>query len=387
MADYKILTIPFGRDAVPAMVNDIPSDPIVAKPQRASFKQGFPSITTIPLVAGGIPPEGQDFNGILRDITEHIVHQNKGGMYKFAPKVVAAGGYPLGSVLAANDGLSLWVSLQDNNVQDFNGPTKNQWARIAFSGLDTLLDTKADKAVSINAGTGLTGGGNLSANRTLSVSYGTTAGTAAQGNDSRLSDAREWSAETVPQAEAEAGTATTRRAWTAQRVRQAIVAWWNGVSSAWGRGFVASANAGAGRTALELGNAATRTALGTTGALYSRDSILGPVSQSAGVPTGAIIERGSNANGEYVRFADGTQMCTSVILVGPWAANTSANATWTYPARFIVPCVVCANGATAWPHVFNASAGDVGTSQSTVYYGGSIDGAGTVGLLAIGRWY
>jgi len=57
-------------------------------------------------------------------------------------------------------------------------------------------------------------------------------------DDPRLSDAREWSAETVAQAEAEAGTATTRRAWTAERVRQAIVAWWNSVSSAWGRGLL-----------------------------------------------------------------------------------------------------------------------------------------------------
>lgn len=145
MADYKILTIPFARDAVPDMVNDIPNDPSIAEPQLASFKQGFPSITTIPLVAGGIPPEGQDFNGILRDITEHIVHQNKGGMYKFEADIVAAGGYPKGAVLSANDGLSLWVSLQNNNVQDFNGPTKNQWARIAFSGLDSLLNSKVDK--------------------------------------------------------------------------------------------------------------------------------------------------------------------------------------------------------------------------------------------------
>ena len=146
MADYKILTIPFGRDAVPDMVNDIPSDPIVAEPQRASFKQGFPSITTIPLVAGGIPPEGQDFNGILRDITQHVVHQNKGGMYKFEADVVAAGGYPKGAVLSANDGLSLWVSLVDDNVEDFNTGTPTQWARIAFSGLDALLNEKLDKA-------------------------------------------------------------------------------------------------------------------------------------------------------------------------------------------------------------------------------------------------
>lgn len=48
--------------------------------------------------------------------------------------------------------------------------------------------------------------------------------------DSRLTDSREWIASTVSQAEAEAGTATTRRAWTAERVRQAIAAWWTALS-------------------------------------------------------------------------------------------------------------------------------------------------------------
>lgn len=51
-------------------------------------------------------------------------------------------------------------------------------------------------------------------------------------DDERLTDAREWTAGTVSQSEAQAGTATTRRAWTAQRVRQAIAAWWDGVSVA-----------------------------------------------------------------------------------------------------------------------------------------------------------
>ena len=46
--------------------------------------------------------------------------------------------------------------------------------------------------------------------------------------DPRLTDAREWSASTVTQSEAETGTATTRRAFTAQRIRQAILAWWAG---------------------------------------------------------------------------------------------------------------------------------------------------------------
>lgn len=49
-----------------------------------------------------------------------------------------------------------------------------------------------------------------------------------EATDPRLTDAREWSASTITQSEAEIGTATTRRAFTAQRIRQAILAWWAG---------------------------------------------------------------------------------------------------------------------------------------------------------------
>ena len=63
-------------------------------------------------------------------------------------------------------------------------------AQSKISGLTTALAAKADKTTTISAGTGLSGGGDLSANCSLSVTYGTIAGTSAQGNDSRLSDAR-----------------------------------------------------------------------------------------------------------------------------------------------------------------------------------------------------
>lgn len=56
--------------------------------------------------------------------------------------------------------------------------------------LQSALTARALTTTTISAGTGLSGGGDLSANRSLSVVYGTTAGTACQGNDSRLSDAR-----------------------------------------------------------------------------------------------------------------------------------------------------------------------------------------------------
>ena len=67
--------------------------------------------------------------------------------------------------------------------------------------------------------------------------------------------------------------------------------------------------------------------------IYSQLNIKGGVSQSSGVPTGALIERGNNANGEYVRFADGTQMCfsASTISVG---ATTATQIQFTLPVTF-----------------------------------------------------
>ncbi|GGJ06696.1 hypothetical protein [Halopseudomonas pertucinogena] len=84
---------------------------------------------------------------------------------------------------------------------------------------------------------------------------------------------------------------------------------------------VATGSAEQGRAALELGDAALADVVGDMSA-------------------GAIIERGSNANGEYVRFADGTQICTKTKHRIVWASAYRLGGTWTYPAAFIsLPCV------------------------------------------------
>ena len=67
------------------------------------------------------------------------------------------------------------------------------------------------------------------------------------------------------------------------------------------------------------------------GTMYNQGNILGTVSQSGGVPTGAIIERGSNANGEYVKYADGTMICTRVIAKNN---GTTSDQTFDFPATF-----------------------------------------------------
>ena len=53
---------------------------------------------------------------------------------------------------------------------------------IGATNVITALGTKVDTSRTISAGTGLTGGGSLSSNRTLSANFGTGAGTIAEGN-------------------------------------------------------------------------------------------------------------------------------------------------------------------------------------------------------------
>lgn len=62
---------------------------------------------------------------------------------------------------------------------------------------------------------------------------------------------------------------------------------------------------------------------------YAPGNVLGTVSQSAGVPTGAVIERGSNANGEFVRFACGTQICTKELILDGVSSETPSGALYT----------------------------------------------------------
>jgi hypothetical protein len=71
-------------------------------------------------------------------------------------------------------------------------------------------------------------------------------------SDSKLTDAREWSAATVTQAAAEAGVETTRRAWTVERVWQAIAAWWLGITGTTGRALAGAATAADARTTLGI---------------------------------------------------------------------------------------------------------------------------------------
>lgn len=362
--------------------------------------------------------------------------------------------------------------------------------------------------------------------------------------DARLTDSREWTASTIGQAEAEAGTATTRRAWTAQRVFQAIAAWWaassaktkldgieagaqvNTVASvagktgtvtlakgdvglanvdntadaskavatagAWttartitigstgktvdgsgnvswslgeigaaaashthtasqisdasanGRSLVTAADYAAMRTLLglvigtnvqaydaelaalagltsaadkvpyftgsgtaaladltALGRALTALGSGTNGyipvitgaASVAMRAILGTVSESSGVPTGALFERGSTVDGVYERFANGLQICRSGVLTGD--ATTAVGSqfrmatagTWTLPASFVdTTYTVIATPTNNLLHTGTARQTSSSAAEYQIFSNTSQTGRG-IRLTAIGRWF
>lgn len=131
--------------------------------------------------------------------------------------------------------------------------------------------------------------------------------------------------------------------------------------------------------------------------VYTRGNILGTVSQSGGTPTGAIVERGSNANGTYVRFADGTQICEHAIA---WAdINTATGVTglfttggtlsWTYPAVFVTTPAF----TTGTPSNFGGTWGGGGSTTDnttgvyTAFRAASYTGAFNMNVIATGRWF
>ncbi|HCF9825887.1 TPA: pyocin knob domain-containing protein [Pseudomonas aeruginosa] len=118
----------------------------------------------------------------------------------------------------------------------------------------------------------------------------------------------------------------------------------------------------------------------------------------SGVPNGAIIQRGSNVNGEYARFADGTQICwrryaaaLDVINQSGSLFITPGGTTLTFPAAFVSAPVVSdatirntGYSGRGWGAVYSVDA------TSCAWYGFSTTSALAAllpGFIATGRWF
>ena len=117
-------------------------------------------------------------------------------------------------------------------------------------------------------------------------------------------------------------------------------------------------------------------------AVFTRATTLGTVSETAGVPTGALFEQGSGANGRYVRHADGTQICWHEITT-----STSAGVDWTFPAAFAAPPIVTGCAQAAASSVVVRDAAPTTTEVTLSARASGTRRADPVHVMAMGRWF
>ena len=132
--------------------------------------------------------------------------------------------------------------------------------------------------------------------------------------------------------------------------------------------------------------------------IYKRSNIIGTVGQISGVPIGAVFESGSNSNGEYIKFADGTLVCVIIRSMSITTPNGSAG--WWYtnewgitlPAAYISASFV-ATGTTKIGAGLPMCAGSFPISEDAVnvYIISPIQITtatnAVMRLMTIGRWY
>ena len=138
--------------------------------------------------------------------------------------------------------------------------------------------------------------------------------------------------------------------------------------------------------------AAARSNLGLGSAAVA--AIVGTVSQSGGVPTGAILQSGINANGEFTRYACGRQICSVYIVQASRSVNVSpvSLGSWEFPAAFsTIPFGIIRHSGGSSPYV-RVDIEGITTSRADALYmaatnGGTVTLVPTLHLLAIGRWF
>lgn len=127
-------------------------------------------------------------------------------------------------------------------------------------------------------------------------------------------------------------------------------------------------------------------------AVYSSNNLIGAVSQVAGVPTGAAIERGSGAGGRYTKWADGTLEAWKYATTLACTADADISDTWIIPAtfvdtEFVVEVTLRQALTTDAFTVRKLQAAAATTSTAAIRVQFSETQSYSVSYRAIGRWY
>jgi len=149
--------IAFASLAGVGYIRSIPQSP-TGTPGEASLEQGFPPENFSPVSAGGVPPFGQDFNGLLNQISSWNRWNAAGGSAPYdAPFASSIGGYPRGAVLPSVTGNQLWLSVVDDNLDDPDSGS-SKWIPIITPTLQAPRTYYVNGATGSDSNSGLSAG-------------------------------------------------------------------------------------------------------------------------------------------------------------------------------------------------------------------------------------
>jgi hypothetical protein len=168
--------LPFGVSAAGPYITTIPiASQIGIEDGAASYIDGFPPLTFVPISAGGAGPWGQDFNGIFNQISAGVRWQQSGGFISYdATHSANIGGYPkLALISSALVEGKFWLSTVDNNTSNPDTGGAN-WIAFVLPGfpltpISDLLGGTGSGFNAVTVGTGL----KLSASILTAPSVGT----------------------------------------------------------------------------------------------------------------------------------------------------------------------------------------------------------------------
>lgn len=115
----------------------------------ASLNDGFVPANFLPLGSGGVPPFGQDMNGILKWITEELQWGQAGGARTYnSTFATAIGGYPLGAILASTTLGNFWLNTAEGNTTNPDSGGSN-W--IGFSYISPTEGVTAGEGIEVTS--------------------------------------------------------------------------------------------------------------------------------------------------------------------------------------------------------------------------------------------
>src|ERR1700679_557661 len=126
--------IPFANSAGGGFIRPIPqASQIGITNGAASLTDGFPPLNSQPVASGGVPPFGEDFNGILNQISAWSQWFEAGGPINWDATFAAgaSGGYPNGAIVQSNivPG-NFWMSTIDSNTNNPDALSPTGWVQL-----------------------------------------------------------------------------------------------------------------------------------------------------------------------------------------------------------------------------------------------------------------